>query len=111
MFLHSLFIHLPIGGHLGYFKDLLIMSKTAIKFHMQVFVREWIFFLYCGPFLKSLLNLLVYCFCFKFWLFGLKEREILALRLGIKPTPSSLEGEVLTTGLPGKSVDLNFQIN
>jgi len=40
MFVHSLFIHLPIGGHLGYFKDLLIMSKTAIKFHMQVFVRE-----------------------------------------------------------------------
>ena len=46
-----------------------------------------------------------------FWLFGQKECEILALQLGIKPTPSSLEGEVLTTGLPGKSVDLNFQIN
>ena len=46
-----------------------------------------------------------------FWLFGLKECEILALQLGIKPTPSSLEGEVLTTGLPGKSVGLNFQIN
>ena len=48
---------------------------------------------------------------FMFWLFGLKECEILALQLGITATPSSLEGEVLTTGLPEKSVDLNFQIN
>ena len=27
------------------------------------------FFFLCGPFLKSLLNLLQYCFCFMFWLF------------------------------------------
>ena len=28
------------------------------------------FFFSCGPFLKSLLNLLQYCFCFMFWFFG-----------------------------------------
>ena len=30
----------------------------------------------CGPFLKSLLNLLQYCFCFIFWIFGHKPCEI-----------------------------------
>ena len=28
------------------------------------------FFSWCGPFLKSLLNLLQYCFCSLFWFFG-----------------------------------------
>ena len=28
------------------------------------------FFFSCGPFLKSLLNLLQYCLCFMFWFFG-----------------------------------------
>ena len=27
-------------------------------------------FFWCGPFLKSLLNLLQYCFCFMLWFFG-----------------------------------------
>ena len=31
------------------------------------------FSFWCGPFLKSLLNLLQYCFCFMFWFFGSKE--------------------------------------
>ena len=30
--------------------------------------------------------------------------EILAPQLGIEPTPSALEGEVLTAGLPGQSL-------
>ena len=34
--------------------------------------------------------------------------EILAPQPGIKPTPPSLEGEVLTTGLPGKSQVLSL---
>ena len=38
-----------------------------------------------------------------FWLFGLKACEILAPGPGIEPAPPALEGEVLTTGLPGKS--------
>ena len=48
----------------------------------------------CGPFLKSLLNLLKYCFCL---MFGFLACRILTPRLGINPEPSVLEGEVLTT--------------
>ena len=54
--------------------------------------------------LKSLLHLLQYCFCFMFWFFGHKACGILAPWPGIKPTPPALEGEVLTTGPPGKSL-------
>ena len=61
------------------------------------------FFFWCGPFLKSLLNLLQYCFCFMFWFFGREACEILAPRPGIEPAPSTLEGKVLTTGPPWKS--------
>ena len=52
---------------------------------------------------KSLLNLLQYCFCFTFWFFGPEACGILAPRPGIEPASSALEGEVLTTGPPGKS--------
>ena len=38
-----------------------------------------------------------------FWFFGPEARGILPPRLGIEPTPPALEGEVLTTGPPGKS--------
>ena len=39
-----------------------------------------------------------------FWFFGLKTCGILAPKPGTEPTASALEGEVLTTGLPGKSL-------
>ena len=61
------------------------------------------FFDWCGPFLESLLNLLQYCFYFMLWFFGPETRGILVPRPGIEPAPPALEGEVLTTGLPGKS--------
>ena len=38
-----------------------------------------------------------------FWFFGHEACGILAPWPGIEPTPPALEGEVLTTGLPGKS--------
>ena len=38
--------------------------------------------------------------CFGF--LSTRHMEILAPGPGIKPTPPALEGEVLTTGLPGK---------
>ena len=47
--------------------------------------------------------MLQYCFCFMFWFFGCKARGVLAPWPGIEHTPLTLEGEVLTTGLPGKS--------
>ena len=36
----------------------------------------------CGPFFKYFSNLLQYCFCFMFWIFGHEARGILAHRLG-----------------------------
>ena len=65
-------------------------------------------FFWCGPFLKSLLNLLEYCFCFMFWFSNRKAYGILAPWPGIEPTPLASEDEVLTTGLPGKSHSLIF---
>ena len=59
-------------------------------------------FFWCEPFLKPLLNLLRYCFCFIFWSFGPEACGILAPQPGSEPAPSALE-EVLTTGHPGKS--------
>ena len=36
------------------------------------------FFKKCGPFLKTSLNLLQYCFCFMFWIFGCEAYGVLA---------------------------------
>ena len=66
------------------------------------FFKGFFFFL-MWTILKSLLSVLQYYFCFKFGLFGLEACGILAPPTGIKPTPSLLEGKVLTTGPPGKS--------
>ena len=38
-----------------------------------------------------------------FWIFGREACGILAPEPGMEPTPSALEGEVLTSGPPGKS--------
>ena len=45
-------------------------------------------------------------FCF----FGLEACGILAPRPGIEPAPSALEGEVITTGPPGKSLSFNSKV-
>ena len=63
-------------------------------------------FFWHGPFLTSLLNLLQYCFCFMFWFLSLEACGILPPQPGIKS--SALEGEVLTTGPPGKSLNCSF---
>ena len=63
---------------------------------------DFCFLISCRPFLKSLLN---------FWVrgvgvvlvFGHEACAISAPRLGIKPATPALEGEVSTTGPPGKS--------
>ena len=41
---------------------------------------------------------------FLFLFFGPEARGILAPRQGTEPAPPALEGEVLTTGSPGKSL-------
>ena len=81
-----------------FLKDLeqcLAQSKYSVFFK--------IFFFWCGPFLKSLLNLLHHYFCFTFCFFGYEACWILDPWPGIKPTPPALECKVLGTGLPGKS--------
>ena len=45
-----------------------------------------------------------------FWFFGCEACGILAPQPGIEPTPPALEGEVLTTGPPGKSLDSSFKV-
>ena len=40
-----------------------------------------------------------------FWFFGHKACGILAPRPGMEPAPPALEGEALTTGPPGKSLN------
>ena len=63
-------------------------------------------FFWCGPFLKSLLNLIQYRFYFTFWVFSPKACRILAPQPGIEPALSALGGEILTTWPPGKSLPL-----
>ena len=46
-----------------------------------------------------------------FWFFGPEACGILAPWPGIKPAPPALEGEVLTTGPPGKSLVFCFLKN
>ena len=57
---------------------------------------------WCGPFLKSLLNLLQYCF-YVLGFFGREACGCLAPRPEIGSTPPATEVEVLATGPPGKS--------
>ena len=45
-----------------------------------------------------------------FWFFGHEACEILAPQPGIEPAAPALEGEVLTTGLPGKSHMYLFEL-
>jgi len=68
-------------------------------------------FSWCGPFLKFLLNLLKYCCYFMFWFIGHEPCGISASPPGIKPTPLVLEGEVLTTGPLGKSLEGKFWVH
>ena len=61
-----------------------------------------------GHFLKSLWNFCPYCLCFMLCFFGQEVYRILAPLPGIKPILPALEGDVLTPGLPGKSLLLIF---
>ena len=56
-------------------------------------------------FLKSLLNLLQYCFCFMFLVFWPEACGILVPWPGIEPASPALEGKILTSGCPGKPLD------
>ena len=61
-------------------------------------------FLFFFSFPKSLLNLLQYCFSFIFWFFGCKVCGIFSSPAKDQTGTPALEGKVLSTGPPGKSL-------
>ena len=65
-------------------------------------------FVVMDHFFKSFWNLLQYCSCFLFWLFGWGAQGILAPWPKIESAAPALKGKVLTTEPPGKSVVLSF---
>jgi len=77
------------------------------------FLKRFVF--PCGPFLKSLLNLLQYCFCFMvcfcgfffffffFWPRGMRDLTSLT---GVEPIRPALEGNILTSWQPGSSLNI-----
>ena len=46
-----------------------------------------------------------------FWFFDHEACGILVPQPGIEPTTPALAGEVLTTGLPGKSLEMIYVLN
>ena len=58
--------------------EVYIGRLDKILLAVQKHLRHAIFFEWCRTFLKSLLTLLQYCFCFRFWLSGLWACRILA---------------------------------
>ena len=64
-----------------------------------------LFFFNVNRIWKRLLNLLQYCFCFMFLFSGHEACGILAPQSRIKPPPPALEGKVLTSRPPGKSLN------
>ena len=76
--------------------------STVIIFHFfNVFFKRHFC---CGPFLKSLLNLLSYYFCFMFGFFGCKACEISAPPSRDRTLTLALKGRVSTTVTPGESL-------
>ena len=74
--------------------------------YMVLFFFLRFFFFWCGPFLKSSLNLLQHCFCFMFWSLAMRHVEIYLSSLTrietATPAPLHWKAKVLTTELPGK---------
>ena len=93
-FLDSLFFFFSFG--LGKFLFLLYFFKD---------------FFFMWTTLKSVLNLLKYCFCFMFWFFAHKTCWILSPQPEIKPAFPALEAEVPNIELPVKFLFLLLMDN
>ena len=81
--------------------SLFFISLILFLFHSWVHlchIRSWVWTIFT-VFIKFFTTL----FVFYFLLFGHEACGIWAPRPGIKPASTELEGEVLTTGPPGKS--------
>ena len=81
--------------------SVVFIFSHVLSFITAIFKR---FFL-MWTILKSLLNLLQYCFCFFiFWFCGFETCGIAAPCPSIELASPALEGNFLTTGPPGKSL-------
>ena len=60
------------------------------------------FFFFMQTIYEVFIDLLQYCLGFMVWFFNHEVCGVLAPLPSIKPAPPALEGEVLSTGLPGK---------
>ena len=64
------------------------MGRVSVDFFFKIFFL-------CEPFFfKSSVNLLQYCFCLLFWVFGREACGILVSWPGIEPTSPALKGEI-----------------
>ena len=83
------------------------VQLPSIKQNLNAFFSFFLFtfFLNVNRIWKRLLNLLQYCFCFMFLFSGHEACGILAPQSRIKPPPPALEGKVLTSRPPGKSLN------
>ena len=93
------------------FFPLFVLPLAIVASILNIFFFFFLrFFFDVGSFLKSLLYMLHYCFCFMFWFFDHKACGILAPQPWIEPAPPTLDSEVLTTGppreVPHKAFDL-----
>ena len=76
-------------------------SKVWIQLLIHPYIFLLFFFMICTIKKKSLLNLLQYCFCFMFWLFGHKACGIFTPWPGMELAPAAMQGGASTTGLLG----------
>ena len=89
----------------------LLQAPTSLINYSQLHHTFFFFYFWCRPFFFYLLNLLQHCFCYiPFVFFGHEACESSAPRPGIEPRPPALEGRVLTTGPPGKSLTHSFYL-
>ena len=88
--------------HFTFFNNVIKIYFRTVQFTNLIYTLQHFLkiFFWCGPFLKSLLNLLQYCFCFMFWYFGHEACGILAPQPGIEPAPLALEGGFLSREVP-----------
>lgn len=68
------------------------------------------FFLQCGPFLKFSLNLLQYCFSLMFFIFCPWGMWYLSCQTRDQAHIPCIEGEVLSTGQPGKPQNVSWSL-
>ena len=80
--------------------DVSLTLNLRWAFQSIHFSKDYFFF-FGGPFSKSFLNLLQYCFCFMFWFLDFQLCGILGPWPGIELVGPASEGEVWITGPPG----------